>query len=179
MARDRFDGILIAALVVTLAGLGWLVAGSPTSGGAAAGPVDRNLERAMAAQARLAFLDKVYAPVVQLQEAGRDQEALLKLGELDRSYPGEPHGDILRAASLQRLGALQEAVAAAVRAVRRNGDYVAENSPFSQRELIRRLVAAGLEKVAPQAAGEPGNAALGRTLKDVYYLQSRLAGGCE
>ncbi|AMV72406.1 hypothetical protein JCM30471_09230 [Desulfuromonas carbonis] len=177
--RDRFDRILVVLLLVVLCSLGGLLVTQGQSGTAGAVAVDRNLERDLAARARLAFFEQTYAPVVSLQAAGNDQQALMKLEELGRRYPGEAHGDILRAASLLRLGALPEAVAAAVRAVRRNGDYVDRDSPFSQRQVIQQLVDVGLSSLAEKARLTPGNPTLGTALKNVYYLQSRLAGGCE
>lgn len=179
MPGDRFDRLLVVAIVVALvtaAGLLW----SQGQGQAdSVPPVDRALEQSIAARARLTFLEQTYAPVVALQQEGQDQQALFKLKELDRRYPGEAQGDILRARSLQRVGALPEALAAAVRAVRRTGDYVDRNSPFSQRPLIQGLVDAGLKQLGPQARQAPDNQTLAVALKDVHYLQSRLAGGCE
>lgn len=175
---DRFDRVLVVLLLAVLLSLGGLLATQARSG-AGAVTIDRNLERDLAARARLAFFEQTYAPVLSLQAAGNDQQALMKLEELGRRYPGEAHGDILRAASLLRLGALPEAVAAAVRAVRRNGDYVDRDSPFSQRPVIQQLVDEGLSSLTEKARLAPGNATLGEALKNVYYLQSRLAGGCE
>ena len=177
MRGDRFDRLLVVAVVVVLLAVGGLLW---NQGQADSAPqVDRALEQSIAARARLAFFEQTYAPVVALQQAGKDQEALFKLKELDRRYPGEAHGDILRARSLQRVGALPEAIAAAVRAIRRNGDYVDRNSPFSQRPLIQGLVDAGLKQFGPQVRRGADNPSLATALKDVHYLQSRLAGGCE
>lgn len=176
---DRFDAVLIAALLGTLAWGGLLLVNGSAPGAGRATTVDKNLERAMATRARMAFLEQTYAPVSALQEQGRDEQALLKLEELERRYPGEAHGEMLRAASLQRLGALQEAVAAAVRGLRRNGDYLEECSPYSFRPQVERLVEQGLTTLAPRARRHPDNPSLEEALEGVYYLQSRLAGGCE
>ena len=179
MFRDRFDYILGAALALLLVALAGLFLGGA---GADRGPrqtVDRGLERESQARARVAYLDQLYAPVVALQEAGQDQQALLKLQELERSYPGEAHGEMLRAASLYRLGALEEAVSATARGIRLRGDYLDRRSPLSRRPAIEALVKEAVPRLGERARSNPGNSSLASALKEAYYLQSRLAGGCE
>jgi len=179
MRRDRFDRILLLALVGVVAALAWMLLAGRGEGDVFATTVDRDLEQAMAVRTRMAFLEQTYAPVAELQRQGRDQQALLKLAELDRRFPGEAHGELLRAASLQRLGALDEAITAAVRGIRRNGDYLEDGSPWSRRGQIESLVAAGLKNIVPRARAHPGDPVMARAVKNVHYLQSRLAGGCE
>lgn len=167
-------------LAVVAAALGALLLTADAGGVAgSSAAVDKALQREIAYQARSTFLQKLYAPVEVLWHDGDAQRALLKLEELARRYPGEAHGDILAGAILAELGAQEESVAKYVRAVRLNGDYVDERSPFSRRDEIGRAVEAGLERLVPRARAHPENPTLAAALKDVYYLQSRLAGGCE
>ncbi|NOY14147.1 MAG: hypothetical protein GXP51_10900, partial [Deltaproteobacteria bacterium] len=63
-------------------------------------------------------------------------------------------------------------------AVRMNGDYVDRQNPLSQRALIGRLLAEQL----PRFKAETKQGASGQqqaVLKNLYYLQGRMAGGCE
>ena len=115
----------------------------------------------------------------ELRDEGRAQQALLKLEEIARRYPGEAHGLVLRAALLREMGVLDRAIASYVEAVRANGDYVDANSPLSRRTEIRQLVDQGLDFFRPRAREHADNAAFAAALKNLYYLQSRLAGGCE
>jgi cytochrome c-type biogenesis protein CcmH/NrfG len=114
-----------------------------------------------------------------LREAEKLQQALLKLEEIARDYPGEAHGLVLRGAILHEMGALEEAVASYVAAVRRNGEYVDARSPLSRRTEIRQLVDQGLATLRARARANPDNPSVEAALTNVYYLQSRLAGGCE
>ncbi len=178
--KDRLDTFLWGLLLVSVAGLCGVFWMAPSGAGSnRAHSVDKAMEREMAYQARVAFLQRLYVPVTELSEAGRPQEALLKLDELIRRYPGEAHGLILQGELLNALGSLDRAIESFVKGVRLNGDYVDEKSPLSRRAEIRQLVDRGLRDFRPRAQANPGNQSLAATLNAVYYLQGRLAGGCE
>lgn len=179
--RDRFDILLWLGLALSLAGVALLfLLGAPRGSEARnRASVDKALERAIVYQARVAFLQDLYGEVEALRAAGNGQTALLKLEELSRQYPGEAHGMILQGAILAEAGALEEAVKNYVRGIRLNGDYIDEKSPLSRRTEIRQLVDRGLQTLGARARAHPDNRSVAAALKDVYYLQSRLAGGCE
>ena len=181
MKRDGFDRVLWLGLAGCLAALGLLFILGSTGGshGRSRATVDKAMEREIAYQARAAFLQKLYGPVDVLRQSGERQRALLKLEELGRRYPGEAHGHIVKGAILVELGALEEAISSYVRGVRLNGDYIDERSPLSRRTEIRQVVDRALEDVGEKARAHPDNPSLAAVLKDAYYLQSRLAGGCE
>ena len=70
-----------------------------------------------------------------------------------------------------------EAAASFARGVRLEGGYVDKNSPLSRREAISRLVEAELARLRNTApTSDPSHSS---KLKEIRYLQSRLAGGCE
>lgn len=179
--RDRFDSLLWLGLALSLGGVALLfLLGAPRGSEARdRSAVDRAMERAIAQRARAAFLQDLYGEVEALRAAGSGQAALLKLEELGRQYPGEAHGLILKGAILAESGALEEAVKNYVRGVRLDGDYIDAQSLLSRRTEIRRLVEEGLETLGARAKAHPDNRSVAASLRDVYYLQSRLAGGCE
>ncbi len=181
MARDGFDRLIWLGLAGTIAALAaLLLLGAPGGSDARqASSLDKGLERELAYQARSAFLQKLYGPVEELRAHGEPQRALLKLEELGRAYPGEAHGYLLKGAILQEFGALEEAVASYVQGVKLNGDYVDDKSPLTRRTEIRQLVDRGLQDLGDKARANPGNRSLETALRNLYYLQSRLAGGCE
>lgn len=180
MMKDRFDRILAILLLCTFAGLGYLLAtGAGGAGNAHSAGLNRAMEREMAHQARVALLQKLYGPVEELRREGQPQAALLKLDELSRRYPGEAHGHILKGEILLEMGALQEAVTNFTAGVRLSGDYVDQRNPLSRRMEIRRLVDEGLVQIGERARANPDNPGPVRAMRDLYYLQSRLAGGCE
>ncbi len=178
--RDKFDIVLLAALVAVIGFLVVFAIGGQGQGPKSGKPdIDRALERQVAYQARVAFLEDLYRPVLELRSEGKSQQALLKLEEIARQYPGEAHGLVLRAALLQDLGVLDKAIASYVEAVRANGDYVDANSPLSRRTEIRQLVDEGLGLYRERVREHEDNPTFVAALKNLYYLQSRLAGGCE
>jgi len=177
MLKDAYDKILWSLLVVTLVALVVLF----LSHSAAKGPAvpDKALEREMAYQARVEFINKLYAPVDTLRRAGDPQGALFKRDELVRIYPSEAHGHILQGEILYGMGALDEAVARYVEGVRINGDYVDRKSPLSRRGEIQKAADEGLKVIGGRSRANPGNRSMADALKNVNYLRSRLAGGCE
>jgi hypothetical protein len=173
---DKFDIALLVVMVVFLGAAGMLLsAASPVSAPAQ----NRALERALATQARLLFIQNTYAPVEALTRAGRHQEALLKLEELSGRFPGEAHGLLLKAASLAALGAEAPAIASYAAAVRLQGEYVDQKSPLSHRDEIERLTKSVAPAVASKLKSQPDDPGLKQTQRDLNYLKSRLAGGCE
>ncbi len=180
MLHDRFDQILAATLVLILAaGVFLLATAGPNQGPHAGAGNDRQLEREIVYQARLSFLQRRYGPVVELRDSGALQEALLKLEELGRDLPGEAHTDLLSGDILLRMGQFDRALIKLAGAVRRNGDYIDSGSPLNRRPLIESAVAEGMPLVRDRLRAQPDNRSLAMVLKDGYYLQSRLAGGCE
>ncbi len=176
--RDRFDiltagGLLVCALVVVFL----LMVGQEKNTSAAT--LDRAMEQQIAYQARIEFLHNLYQPVEDLRLAGQASEALLKLDELARHYPQEAHGEILQAEILLERGATKESIDHYVRAVRLNGDYVDTASPLTRRSGIQQLVNLQLPEFAARTHKNPQSLALQNTLTGLYYLQSRLSGGCE
>lgn len=180
MFRDSFDKfcwVLLAGALSALVAV--LLLGTGDRGGKLGRGPDKALEREMAYYARVELINKLYGPVENLRSAGSNQEALLKLDELNRKYPGEAHGHILQGLILQDMGAPDEAVTSFVEGVRLNGDYVDDKSPLSRRREIQQLVDSGVRGVSARAAANPGNRTLAGLVQKVNYLKSRLAGGCE
>lgn len=178
MFRDLFDRLHWLAFVVILGAAVYLVAFS-SSDGTSIRKQDKRLELALQEKARAAFLLETYGPVERLAEEGRVTEALLKLEELERDFPGEAHASILRGALLVEQGAIPEGIRAYVLGVRQNGDYIDERSLLGRHDEIAALVARQLPVAKERVSRSPQNRSWNATLKNIYYLQSRLAGGCE
>lgn len=177
-AKTRFNRILLCSLgvaAVALAAVVFLSARQRDSRATASGA----LERQLAYQGRIALLRQIYAPVETLRQNGEVQAALLELARIEKDYPGEAYGQILKGEMQAQLGALDEAAASFAAGVRLNGDYVDRKSPLSRRSAIQGIVDAGLKSVAQRLEENPQNRTALETRKGLYYLQSRLAGGCE
>ncbi len=181
MLRDRFDQLMLGALLLTLIGLGVLLAGTGAGSQAATGEVElnRRLEREIAYQARVAFIERHYRPVTELRDSGALQQALLKLEELGRTLPGDAHNALLSGEIMLRMGQFDRALDKLADAVRRNADYVDPASPLNRRDLVEAAVNEGLPLMRDRLRAHPDNRTLAAVVRDGHYLQSRLAGGCE
>lgn len=179
MLKDRFDHILAASLVVVLILTVVLLTSVSPGKASHASSVNRQLEREMLYQARVAFIERHYGPVIALRDNGSLPEALLKLEELRRSLPDDAHNDLLSGDIMLRMGQFDQALTRLASAVRSNADYVDTASPLNQRPLVESAVASALPLVRDRLRSQPESLALEKVVKDGYYLQSRLAGGCE
>ncbi len=178
MFRDFFDRLhWLAFAGVVVAAVYLLV--SSSADGTAIRKQDKRLELALQEKAKVAFLLETYGPVEELTLAGKRTEALLKLEELERDFPGEAHAAILRGALLVEQGAIAEGIKAYVLGVRQNGDYIDEKSLLGRHEEIAALVAKQLPAAKARLDRSPDSRTWNAALKNLYYLQSRLAGGCE
>lgn len=180
LPKSLFDKLLWLGLFFLAGTLIVLVVRAAGPGEQARAQVlDKALERAMTYQSRVALIRELYGPVEALLQAGQDQSALLKLTEIEKTYPGEAHGQMLKGSIQARLGAVDEAVASYAAGVKLRGDYVDKENPLSRRNEIAKLVESGLRTVSARLALNPDNRTAKATMKQLYYLQSRLAGGCE
>lgn len=180
MKFDRYDSILLSSLIVIAITLVALLFFGSQQGEASRNPeTDRTLAQAMAREVRTTFLRQVYAPVEDLVKEQRYQQALLKLQELERKYPGEAHGHMIKARVLRYSGATEEALESFVQGIRLNADYIEKSNPLSERKEIAALVEEGLPVFIEKNRANPDNPTLKRALTNLRYLQSRLAGGCE
>lgn len=181
MFKDRFDRLLLILLVVAMSALVVLLGVHALNGDSSptTAALNKSLEKETAYQARVALLQKIYAPVETLEKSGDLQGALFRLDEVARTYPGEAHSYILKGEILQQLGAMEEAVASYVQGIKLSGDYIDRKSPLSRRAEIQRLTDEGVKEIGSRATANPGNVSLAVAMKNVNYLQSRLAGGCE
>lgn len=178
MFKDRFDillGVLLLACVITI---GSLLIGGGSLATQQGLTVDKAIEQELAYQAKVNFLDQLYAPVSDLQSLGKPEAALLKLDELSRRYPNEAHGELLRGEILLQLQAVPQALIHLSRAVRMNGDYVDQFSILSRRPLFERLLTEQLALFKAKTTTQ-SSSTLRVALQNLYYLQGRMAGGCE
>ncbi|MSM39652.1 MAG: hypothetical protein GJT30_08555 [Geobacter sp.] len=178
MLNDTYDRLLwigIALVVVAIALLPFMQRDDSTQ--SAARLLGRANDQQAIVEARRYLLRQRYEPVELLLQQGRPQQALLKLEELSRTFPGDAHAFILRGQILADLGAPAEAAASFAQGIRLDGSYVDKTSPLSRRNAISRLVDGIRAKAAASSAGTASAAP--EMAQNLRYLQSRLAGGCE
>lgn len=174
MLNDAQDKLLWTALLAVIIAIPVIFFVSRGAPGRITAPVNnRDVEQQTLQEARRLLRKQRYEPVETLLKNGNPQQALLKLEELAVSYPADAHAFILRGEILATMGSEDQATANFAKGVKLDGSYVDRNNPLSRRESIARLVNVQLKSAAANSGAKPD------TLRDIRYLQSRLAGGCE
>ena len=180
LLMDWIHRITVAALSTLVLITGWmLVQHEMTRREAAASLPDtaqllkRHYDRIIADNAR------IYAEVIRLQEAGDYQDALDKLEELSRSSGNSAWGYILEARLENKIGHLARAIHAYRRAVEKDPDYVDKNTPLFAGSEIMDIITLSRGKLNRERKLRPGDQTIKTAINDIYYLQRRIAGGCE
>lgn len=177
---DTFDLLMLAILIGVLLGICVLLVGNDETQQTGRAPAyQAAVQQKLLRQARFEHLDELYRPAQQALVENRYPEALLALDEIGRRYPGEPHGLMLKGEVQLAMGAVHEGVVNVASAVRRDAEYLEQESPLSRRGLLEQLVMEELPRLRERLRDHDPTPAQLRSLQELRYLQSRLAGGCE
>jgi len=122
---------------------------------------------------------KIYEEVISYKKQGLYTEAMAKLKDIIKRYPEKSLSYVYLAQLYLKQGKLADGIHNYRRAVEMEPDYVDERTPLFIGDEIKELVTEGREKFAREKALKPKDKEVRKALKDIYYLQSRLAGGCE
>ena len=122
---------------------------------------------------------KIYQEVASYKEQGLYTEAMAKLEDIRKKYPEKPMSYVYLAQLYLEQGRLADGIHNYRRAVEMEPDYVDERTPLFIGDKIKGLVTEGREKFGREKALKPKDKEVRKALRDIYYLQSRLAGGCE
>lgn len=122
---------------------------------------------------------KIYKKVNTLKEQGLYADAIARLEDIMQSYPDKALSYVYLAQVLLKQGELGDAIRNYRRAVEMEPDYVDERTPLFIGNDLKAVVEEGREKFGREKALKPDDEDVKRALGDVYYLQRRLAGGCE
>ena len=173
MNIDRFDILAIAAAAVLTAGA--VVLG--LSGGG-----ETAYARPAAARVKPAPDPAMYPKLDAartLLEAGQAQKALETLGGLSKEYPAEAEVHALSGQAHARLLSYPRAMASYRTTLLMDPDYVDKKSKKFIGKRIKAAVKEGMAEAKAALAGDTGDKAARAALKDAYYLERMLAGGCE
>lgn len=122
---------------------------------------------------------QIYRQVNADKEKGLYAEAMAELRQVMEKYPDNPLSYVYLAELHLKQGKLADAVQNYRRAVEMEPDYVDERAPLFRGDEIKEVVKEGVNKFQREKKLKPKDKEVLRALKDVYYLQRRLAGGCE
>jgi tetratricopeptide (TPR) repeat protein len=122
---------------------------------------------------------KIYQGVISYKNKGLYAEAMAELRDVMARYPERPRSYVYLAQLYLEQGKLGDAIHHYRKAVEVEPDYVDDRTPLFIGDKIKAVVTEGREKFAREKALKPKDKKIKMALQDVYYLQSRLAGGCE
>jgi tetratricopeptide (TPR) repeat protein len=122
---------------------------------------------------------KIYASVTVYQEKGLHDEAIAELDRIAKSNPKNSLSYVYLAESYLAQGRLVDTIRNYRQAVEMEPDYVDPRTPLFKGDELKELVTEGIPKLEREKKLKPKDEEVKQALKDVYYLQRRLAGGCE
>jgi len=136
-------------------------------------------ERAAYYAEQMALNAKIYQEVISLKEEEHYDEAMTKLEDVMKTYPGRAQSYVYKAQLSLKSGKLGDTIHNYRLAVENDLDYLDKKTPLFIGHEIKGLVKESLEKFGREAKLKPNDEEVRNTLKDLYYLQRILAGGCE
>ena len=175
---DRLDILSIASIAALALAILFML----TNQGVVAGRQHNSaaLARENAAYAAQVEADKkIFQGVASFMEKGLYSEASASLDGIMKKYPDKSLSYVYLAQLDLKQGKLGKSVHNYRKAVEMQPDYVDKKTPLYQGEEITKVVKEGMDKFEREKALKPDDKAVKRALKNVYYLQRRMAGGCE
>jgi tetratricopeptide (TPR) repeat protein len=128
---------------------------------------------------KMALNAKIYQEVISLKEQELYDEAMTKLQDIMKTYPGKPHSYVHLAELSLKSGKLADTIHNYRLAVEKDPDYMDKKTPLFIGHDVKELVKESLPKFGREKELKPNDITVKNTLKDLYYLQRVLAGGCE
>jgi tetratricopeptide (TPR) repeat protein len=122
---------------------------------------------------------KIYEEVVSYNEKGMYSEAMTSLKGIMETHPGKSLSYVHLARLDLKQGRLSDSIHNYRRAIDMEPDFVDEKAPLFLGQEITGVVKEGIDKLQREQKLRPKDEGIKGALKDVYYLQRRLAGGCE
>ena len=136
-------------------------------------------ERALYYAEQMALNAKVYQDVITLKEQELYDEAMTKLQEVMKAYPGKAQSYVYLAQLSLESGKLADSIHNYRLAVENDPDYMDKKTPMFIGHEVKELVKESLPKFGREKKLTPNDKEVRNTLEDLYYLQRVLAGGCE
>jgi len=123
--------------------------------------------------------ERLFKGARTLEEQGLYKEAVAQVEDIMKSYPEKSVPYVYLGRLHFKEGKLGESIINYRQAVEMEPDYVDERTPRFIGDEIKGIVEEGREKFGREKELKPEDKEVREALKDIYYLQSRLAGGCE
>jgi predicted Zn-dependent protease len=173
---DRFDRIAIGAVTALAVGSVVLMLGHRADR-----PTDRSPQQRVQSAGAAAPKEEI-APqltlIRNLIEAGSLAQAEALIGELQKKFPYEGELSMLLGDVLMRKQEPVKAMHAYKTAIELNPDYLDKKTPLFQGKKLKVAVGEAQTAIDEQLRQHPGDEALKREKKTIYYLYRKIAGSC-
>ncbi len=128
---------------------------------------------------KIAKNNKIYKDVTSMIEQKKFPEAMDHLGKIMQENPDNPQSLIYKAQIEIGLGKLAEPIHTYRQAINAEPDYIDKKTPLFIGHSIMTLITEARAKLSREIKLKPGEQLIAIALDDIYYLQRRIAGGCE
>ena len=176
---DYLDKISIVAIAVLIIVAGWMLRNERINEGRSTNPGVTGESEGDSYATQMETNKKIYAAVTSYQDKGLHDEAIVELNRIVKTHPENSLSYVYLAESYLAEGRLLDAIRNYRRAVEMNPDYVDRRTPAYIGDELKKLVTEGVPKLERERKLKPEDEDVKQGLKDVYYLQRRLSGGCE
>ncbi len=122
---------------------------------------------------------EIYGELDALLEQKQFSTVEEKLQEIKTAHPENPHSFIYDAQLQYGQGQLAQAIHSYRMAVDLDPDYVDKKTPLFISPEIMALITEARGKLSREKKLKPNDKSIKLALEDLYYLQRRIAGGCE
>ncbi len=123
--------------------------------------------------------ENIFKKPLSLEKKGQYTRAVALFKRIIKAHPDRASGYKYLADLYLKTGDLSKSIHYFRMAVEKNPDYVDKKTPLYIGSGLKTLVSEGREKLSREKALKPDDPVVRQALRDIYYLQSRLAGGCE
>ena len=122
---------------------------------------------------------KIFAQTEQLLQTGRFDDARQSIDEIRKQHPDNPQSFVYLARIQMKEGRIGDAIHSYRIAIEMEPAYTDKNTPLYIGTVINDILPEARTKLNREKKLKPGDASIKARLEDVYYLQRRIAGGCE
>ena len=140
---------------------------------------DRKVELKKMYEQRIAQDTEIYSEFVILLNQKQFSPAIEKLQEIKAAHPKNSLSSVYLAQLQYNQGKIAAAIHSYRVAVDREPDYVDKKTPLFIGDKIMDLINESRSKLNREKKLKPGDKTIRLALEDVYYLERRIAGGCE
>lgn len=128
---------------------------------------------------KLAKNAEIYGEVAELIKNKQYPMAMEKLEAIKTAHPENPQSFVYEAQAQYGQGQIASAIHSYRLAVDNDPDYVDKKTPLFISHEIMTLITEARSKLNREIKLKPNDNSIKMALEDVYYLQRRIAGGCE